>query len=199
MNRLQRYSSGIRSVNRFRQHEQFRPKYFSIYNFNESGKETGRVEPLHAIRFYKNKTREENRWQMRTETIRSPKWSWITANHYERVNTYLQNRNIMKNYKDYVLTKRLDAACTENGVGSLALVKGLKTAGSKLDLEMLEKLAIYEPNTFAALCDLVRRSKHDLRWDQIKERQPDLCRGQVPEGKRVTFNTVTDGMKRLHE
>jgi len=200
---MQRYSANFRGLNRIKQQEQVRPKYYSIYNFSETGQDTGRIAPLPAVGYYKEKMKQESRWMMKTHVTNSPKWSWIIANHYERQNTYLRGRAILPRYKNYVVLKRLETAAKENGLsGAEQLIKYLRIAGTKFEPEILQQLAIYEPSTFTGLCELAVRTEIDCVWESVrnKENMPEQAQPyDVEPENRIAFNSVTPGMKKLHE
>ena len=104
------------------------PGPHSIYNFSETGADDlGKIAPLPAVGYYKEKIKQESRWMMKTHVANSPKWSWIISNHYERQNTYLRGRAILPRYKNYVVLKRLDVSAKEHGLeGAQELIKFLQ-------------------------------------------------------------------------
>merc|ERR1712127_667341 len=156
---MQRYSANFRGLNRIKQQEQVRPKYYSIYNFSETGHDDlGKIAPLPAVSYYKEKIKQESKWMMKTHMANSPKWSWIISNHYERQNTYLRGRAILPRYKNYVVLKRLDVSAQEHGLeGAQELIKFLRIAGTKFEPEILQQLAIYEHSLACASLQCVRR------------------------------------------
>jgi len=150
---------------------------------------------------------------LKSHVTHSPKWSWIISNHYERQNTYLRGRAILPRYKNYVILKRLDTAAIEHGLsGAEELIKYLRIAGTKLEPEILQQLAIYEPSTFAGLCELAVRTEIDCVWDRVREKEQESSTSEhhhkIPEQakpydikpeNRIAFNSVTETMKKLHE
>ena len=172
MNNLTKYSTNFRSLNKIRQQEQVRPKYYGIYHFGEhSG------EPLPNISYIKKMTMEQNLWQGKKWIFQSPKWSWILHNRYERINTYHKGTRFVEKQRNYILISRINAEAAKYQTNYKSMAQYLKQEDIHLNIEMLFQLAVYEPSSFKCLCELVKRLEIDERWDEVTENgdKPENC------------------------
>ena len=109
-------------------------------------------------------------WMGKKHITSSGKWSWILANRFERMNTYLKGKDYPNRNKSFILITRINSEAKKHGTSYKFMKKVLESEGIGLDLEMIHILAIYEPQSFQKLCELVKRVEIDQAWQRVEDR-----------------------------
>lgn len=70
---------------------------------------------------------------------------------------YRDRRNRKRDIRGLWIT-RLNAACAARGTRYSVFINGVKMAGIGLNRKMLSELAIHDPKTFDAICDMAKKA-----------------------------------------
>lgn len=111
--------------------------------------------------------RGSRRTQKRKKTLKAAKGYYGAKSKAYRVARQAVDRSRQFAYRDRRQKKRqfrrlwilrINAAARQNGITYSRLMAGLRAAGSELDRKILADLAISDPEAFAEVVDLARKS-----------------------------------------
>lgn len=169
MNNIQKYNKNFRAIHKIRQHEQIRPKPIgSVYGFGDASS-----EPLPNYKFIRRTTLENGNFLNKRLIYQSPKWSWLVHNRFERMNTYHKGTRYAEKQRAFILISRINSEARKYATSWEEIERNLQSRGTELTLDMVHNLAIYEPLSFKAICELVNRIEIEDRWEMVAENEQE--------------------------